>query len=80
MHHYMYPHDPPQGIYFEALVEKAFKQIRRPFAPVEPTARNQPKHDLLVDNTKISLKTETGRGTKPNDIHITKLCTTEREP
>ena len=37
-------------------------------------------HDLLVEDKKISLKTETGAGTHPEMISITKLCTTEREP
>jgi len=34
----------------------------------------------LVEGIKISLKTETGIGTKSDSISITKLCTTEREP
>ena len=33
-----------------------------------------------MENTRISIKTETGNNTKPNQITITKLCTTEREP
>ena len=40
----------------------------------------EPTQDLLVDNPKISLKTETGIGTHAGHITITKLCTTEREP
>jgi hypothetical protein len=79
-HHLIYPQVPPQGIYFEALVEHAFRLTRTPFTPVKPTARNQPTHDLVVANARISLKTETGTSTDPDDIHITKLCTTEREP
>lgn len=47
---------------------------------IEAGGRNQPRHDLLVENTRISLKTETGDSTKPDQITITKLCTTEREP
>ena len=80
VHHSIYPTLPPQGIYFEALVETAFRQIRKPFAVVEPGGRNQPRHDLLVEGSRISLKTETGQGTDRELIHITKLCTTEREP
>lgn len=37
-------------------------------------------HDLEVEGLRISLKTETGFGTRPDRISITKLCTTEREP
>ena len=80
MHHSIYPHVPPQGIYFEALVERAFKTIKKPFTPVQPARRNQPTHDLLVEDKRISLKTETGAGTNSALISITKLCTTEREP
>ena len=61
-------------------MEEAFKQIRKPFAIIEPTARNQPKHDLLVEGARVSLKTETGESTHRERINITKLCTTEREP
>lgn len=80
VHHSIYPRLPPQGIYFECLVEQAFKQIRVPFTRVEPSSPNTPKHDLLVGNDRISLKTETGKGTRRDSISITKLCTTEREP
>jgi hypothetical protein len=80
VHHSIYRKIPPQGIYFEALVEEAFKRIKKPFAQVEQSGRNLPVHDLLVEGTRISLKTETGMGTDPNLINITKLCTTEREP
>jgi Type II site-specific deoxyribonuclease len=37
-------------------------------------------YGLSVEGIKISLKTETGIGTKSDSISITKLCTTEREP
>jgi hypothetical protein len=80
VHHSIYPHLPPQGIYFEALVERAFKTIKKPFTLIRGTARNQPGHDLLVEDKRLSLKTETGTGTDPELISITKLCTTEREP
>jgi len=80
VHHSIYRKIPPQGIYFESLVEEAFRQIRQPFAVIEPTARNQPTHDLLVEGLRISLKTETGLGTDSEYVHMTKLCTTEREP
>ncbi len=80
VHHSIYDELPPQGIYFEALVEKAFKRIKKPFTLIQPGGANQPRHDLLVENARISLKTETGVGTHPRLISITKLCTTEREP
>jgi hypothetical protein len=76
VHHSIYPHVPPQGIYFEGLVEKAFKTIKKPYTVIEATGRNQPRHDLLVEDTKISLKTETGIGTDVAHISIAKLCTT----
>lgn len=80
MHHVIYRRLPPQGIYFEALVLEAFTQIKKPFTPIEPTRLNLPAHDLLVEGTRISIKTETGAGTKDMLITITKLCTTEKEP
>ena len=80
IHHSIYPTVPPQGVYFEALVEKTFNEIKKPFSLVEAGGRNLPRHDLLVGKTRISLKTETGIGTRRDSITITKLCTTEREP
>jgi len=80
VHHSIYPRIPPQGIYFESLVEQAFKRVKKPFTTVETTTLNVPEHDLLVEHSRISLKTETGAGTNRNFISITKLCTTEREP
>ncbi|MGH9660322.1 MAG: hypothetical protein ACRD96_17365 [Bryobacteraceae bacterium] len=79
-HHSIYAKVPPQGIYFEALVEEAFRTVKKPYTVIEGTSRNQPSHDLLVENKRLSLKTETGTGTHPDRITITKLCTTEREP
>jgi hypothetical protein len=80
VHQSIYPRTPPQGIYFESLVEEAFRRIKKPVSVIEAGGRNQPRHDLLVDDKRISLKTETGISTKANQITITKLCTTEREP
>lgn len=80
MHHSIYPTVPPQGIYFEALVEDTFREIKKPFTLIEPGGTNRPRHDLLVEDTRISLKTETGQVTRPDSITITKLCTTEKEP
>ena len=79
-HHLLYPHIPPQGIFFESLVERAFKNTSVPFERIEATERNAPKHDLVVGKSRISVKSETGKGTKRNSIHITKLCTTEKNP
>lgn len=80
VHHSIYRQIQPQGIYFEALVDEAFRTIKKPFTVIESGGRNQPRHDLLVENARLSLKTETGLGTHPSQISITKLCTTEREP
>lgn len=79
VHHSIYPAIPPQGIYFEALVESALRNVKKPFSVI-PTARNQPTHDLLVEDVRLSIKSETGKGTKLDRITITKLCTTEKEP
>ena len=79
-HHTIYPWLPPQGIYFEALAEQAFHLSGEPNAHIAQTITNAPGHDIIVGNERMSLKTETGRGTKPGLISITKLCTTEREP
>ena len=76
-HHSIYPRIPPQGIFFESLVERAFLAVGWPRSQVIPTAPNSPSHDLTIGATKISVKTETGLGTKPTRISITKLCTTE---
>lgn len=79
-HHVIYPKIPPKGRYFEALVEKAFNTVRQPFTWVKPTTPNAPREDLVVGETRLSLKTETGLSTKPNFIHISKLLTTEKYP
>jgi hypothetical protein len=80
IHHSIYPAIPPQGIYFESLVEEAFKKIKKPFTVFEGTVRNTPAHDLLVEAARLSIKTETGANTHPDKITITKLCTSEKEP
>jgi len=80
VHHSIYTQIPPQGIYFECLVENTFRRVRTPFEIIRATNRNQPTHDLLVEGHRLSLKTETGYGTDRESINITKLCTTEREP
>jgi hypothetical protein len=53
IHHSICAKIPPQGIYFEALVEKAFRETKRPFTTIEVTPRNQPKHDLLVEGLRF---------------------------
>jgi hypothetical protein len=80
IHHIIYAKLPPQGIYFEALVEESFRKIKKPFTVIERGGRTAPGHDLKVENRRISLKTETGAGTRADRINITKLCTTERHP
>jgi len=79
-HHTVYPHLPPQGIYFESLVERAFRITGKPFTPIEPSTPNLPAHDLMIEGQRISIKTETGAGTKKDRISITKVCTTEKDP
>jgi hypothetical protein len=80
LHHSIYPRIPPQGIFFESLVEQAFKRSGWPDDQVVLSAANTPTHDLSVGDAKLSLKTETGAGTQAERISITKLCTTEKEP
>jgi Type II site-specific deoxyribonuclease len=80
VHHSIYPTVPPQGIYFEALVEKTFRAINKPLTVIKAGGVNQPRYDILFEGHRISLKTETGLGTKRDLINVTKLCTTEREP
>jgi hypothetical protein len=80
MHHTLYPDIPPRDIFFESLVERAFDKVQKPWDMIEGTRRNAAMHDLLVDGKKLSIKTETGKGTKATHISITKLCTTEKDP
>ncbi len=80
LHHLIYPTAPPRGAFFEALVEKTFRAIHNPLTVIETGGVNQPGHDIHLEGHRISLKTETGIGTRPLSITITKLCTTEREP
>lgn len=52
VHQSIYRNVPPQGIYFEALVEEAFRRIKKPVDVIEAGGRNQPRHDLLVEGKK----------------------------
>ena len=56
-HHSIYPRIPPQGIFFESLVERAFLAVGWPRNQVIPTAPNSPSHDLTVGAAKIAVKT-----------------------
>jgi hypothetical protein len=76
-HHSVYPHVPPQGIYFDSLVERAFLHSGWSRDQVVLTNPNSPRADITVGTTRLSLKTETGNITRRNFISITKLCTTE---
>ncbi len=76
-HHTIYPHLPPQGVFFEALVEQGFRLSGWPADQIVPSSPNSPWHDLLVGSAKLSIKSETGKITRPDRISITKLCTTE---
>lgn len=76
-HHKVYPRLPPQGIYFESLVERAILHSGWSRDEVVLENPNSPRADIKVGNTRLSLKTETGRGTRKSLISITKLCTTE---
>src|SRR5712692_2889619 len=45
-HHTIYPHLPPQGIYFESLVERAFLHTGWPRDQVVLTHPNSPRADI----------------------------------
>ena len=77
VHHSVYPQLPPQGIYFESLVERAFLLTDWPRDQIVLTHPNSPRADITAGATRLSLKTETGNITRRNLISITKLCTTE---
>ena len=47
-HHLLYPRIPPQGIFFEALVERAFRLTGIHPTDVVPTTANLPKEDLQI--------------------------------
>jgi hypothetical protein len=80
LHHSVYLRIPPLGIFFESLVEQAFILSGWPADQVVLSTANTPRHDLSIGKIKLSLKTETGSGTNPDLLNITKLCTTEKEP
>jgi Type II site-specific deoxyribonuclease len=77
-HHSIYPLIPPQGIYFESLVERAFLTAGWPRSEIILENPNSPKADIRVGAIRLSLKTETGAITRSGKISITKLCTTEK--
>jgi Type II site-specific deoxyribonuclease len=76
-HHTIYPRLPPQGVFFEALVEQAFRKAGWSVDDLVASVPNSPWHDLLVGGVKLSIKSETGKSTRAATISITKLCTTE---
>ncbi|GEM_PF-598594 len=77
-HHTVYPRVPPQGIYFESLVERAFLHAGWAREMVILENPNSPRADIKIGDTRLSLKTETGAITRRHSISITKLCTTEK--
>ena len=77
-HHTVYPRLPPQGIYFESLVERAFLHSGWQRNLVVLENPNSPRADIKIGDTRLSLKTETGLITRKDSISITKLCTTEK--
>ena len=70
-HHTVYPKLPPQGIYFESLVERAFLHSGWARNVVVLENPNSPRADIKIGDTRLSLKTETGRVTRKNSIAIT---------
>jgi hypothetical protein len=76
-HHGLYPRIPPRDIFFEYLVERAFLASGWKREEVTLSPANSPQHDMTVGDTRLSVKSETGKSTKANHIKITKLSTTE---
>lgn len=74
-HHGVYPRLPPRDIFFEDLVARSFKNIGVTDIVLSTPGRS--KEDMIVSGIKLSIKTETGYGTNPKFITITKLSTTE---
>lgn len=74
-HHGVYPRLPPRDIFYEDLVARAFKYIG--VTDISLSTPGRSKEDMIVAGVKLSIKTETGYGTNPNFISITKLSTTE---
>src|SRR5262249_12430510 len=73
----IYPRIPPRDIFFESLVEQAFLRCGWPKDQIVLSAPNSPPHDMTVGGVRLSIKSETGKGTKAKFIRITQLCTTE---
>jgi len=80
IHHTIYPQIDPRDIFFESLALRALHLAGAAGANMDQTTANMAGPDLIVGEQRLSIKTETGKGTKPGLITITKLCTTEREP
>jgi hypothetical protein len=52
--------DFPEAVKFYVQMHHAiYPDIKKPFTLIEPGGENLPRHDLLVENHRISLKTET---------------------
>ena len=61
VHHTIYPRLPPQGLFFESLVEQAFRMAGWGGKDLVASVPNSPWHDLLVGDVKLSIKSETGK-------------------
>jgi len=59
-HHTLSTRIPPQGIFFESLVERSFLKAGWPRKDVVLENPNSPKADIKIKDTWLSLKTETG--------------------
>lgn len=74
-HHNVYPRLPPRDIFFEDLVARAFRNSGQTDISLSTPGRS--REDMTVAGVRLSIKTETGYGTRPDLITITKLSTTE---
>ncbi len=74
-HHGVYPRLPPRDIFFEDLVARAFRNIG--ITDISLSTPGRSKEDMTISGVRLSIKSETGYGTRPDLITITKLSTTE---
>jgi hypothetical protein len=76
-HHTRYPRMPPRDVFFESLVEQAFRRCGWSRDKIILSTPNRPQYDLTVGRVRLSIKSETGTETKEDLISITKLCATD---
>jgi hypothetical protein len=69
LHHHLYPAVPPQGIYFESLVERTFREINKPMTVVKVGGTTQPRYDILFEGHRIFPQNRDRKGYKSGLDH-----------